>query len=86
MNKLLLKLAFEAGRTFENRYNSFGLGNCIEGNDLAYAKGFGADFKNMKGDLSELSQLFATKGLNERKLKALSEPLDLLEELIAIAE
>ena len=78
--KILIQLAFEAGRTYENRLISFGLNDCISGEDLAYSKGFGSQLK-MKGDLSNFSQIFATRGLNEAKIKSLFEPIEFMNEL-----
>jgi hypothetical protein len=79
----IAQLAFEAGRAYENRLMTFGLLDCISGDDLAYAKGFGGQIK-LKGDLSNFTELFATRGLTDRKIKALFEPIELLNEILNI--
>jgi hypothetical protein len=80
---LVAELAFEAGRAYENRLMTFGLYNCISGDEIAYSKGFGGQIK-LKGDLSNFTELFATRGLTDAKIKALFEPIELLNDLLNI--
>lgn len=75
---LLLELAFECGRTYENRWISFDLYNTINFEDLNISKKLGGTITPLKnGNSDTLSNIFGLH-LDDRKKNALLEPLEKL--------
>lgn len=77
--EMLVILAFEAGKLYQNMYRDFGLENAVDFKDIAYAKSFGAQFK-FKGDMSNLPKIHTGNHLPEDKKEALKFPKKSIEE------
>ena len=80
---LIIQLAFEAGRTYENRYIHFDLYNTINFQDFQDSKAKGAGWKV---DIKSTERLLNIPGLNftERMVKSLSDPIEKLEKFRTI--
>lgn len=75
--EMIIELAFECGRTFENRYIGFGLNDTINFEDFKDAEGMGAMFGFEIKQSDKLKQMIG-KGITDRRKKALSDPIDQL--------
>ena len=69
---ILIQLAFELGQAYERIYMNAGLDNVIDFNDIAFANSCGAQW-SLKGDMSNLPELFRVHQLNEDKINALND-------------
>lgn len=84
MIDLLFQLAFEMGQAYQNIYSQIGLENIIDFNDIAFANSRGAQW-NLKGDMSDLPELFKTHQLKQEgidELNRIAKELDNLKRLV----
>lgn len=72
MEEIFIQLAFELGQAYQRVYDSIGLDNVIDFNDIAFANGCGAQW-NLKGDMSDLPELFKIHKLKQDGIDELNK-------------
>lgn len=83
--ELFIQLAFETGQAYQNIYNKLGLENIINFNDIAFANSRGAQW-NLKGEMSNLPELFKTHQLNQNGIDELNKIADNLQKIKIMAK
>lgn len=82
---LFIQLAFETGQAYQNIYNKLGLENVIDFNDIALANSRGAQW-NIKGDMSNLPELFKVHKLKQNGIDELNKLADDLQKIKDMAK
>ena len=85
MIDILIQLAFEEGQAYQNIYNQIGLDNVIDFNDIAFANSCGAEW-NLKGDMSDLPELFKIHELHKDGINELNKIAEELQKIKAMAK
>lgn len=78
LQALAIYLAFEQGKVYERLYNSLGLRNVMDFNDIAFANSCGAQWQ-FNGDMSNLSKIWKckiTSPKDENKIAELNKITD----------
>lgn len=83
--ELFIQLAFETGQAYQNIYNKLGLENIINFKDIAFANSRGAQW-NLKGDMSNLPELFKIHKLNQNGIDELNKIADNLQKIKIMAK
>lgn len=83
--ELYIQLAFELGQAYQNIYEMVGLDNVIDFNDIAFANSKGAMW-NLKGDMSDLPELFKIHKLKQDGIDELNKINKNLEYIKFIAK
>lgn len=73
------------GQAYQRIYDSIGLDNVIDFNDIAFANSRGAQW-NLKGDMSDLPKLFKIHKLKQNRIDELNKISKDLEKLKSIAK
>ncbi len=82
---LLIQLAFETGQAYQNIYNQIGLDNVVDFKDIAFANNCGAEW-NLKGDMSDLPELFKIHKLKQDGIDELNKLAQDLQKIKVIAK
>ena len=82
--ELYIQVAFELGQAYQNIYNQIGLDNVIDFNDIAFANSCGAQW-NLKGDMSNLPELFKIHQLKQDGINELNKIVSDLQRIKIIA-
>lgn len=82
---LFIQLAFELGQAYGKVYSSAGLENIIDFNDIAFANSRGAQW-NIKGNMSDLPELYKIHEVDQNKIDALNEIANNLQNIKVMAK
>ncbi len=82
---LLIQLAFETGQAYQRIYDEIGLDNVIDFNDITFANSCGAEW-NLKGEMSNLPELFKIHKLKQAGIDELNKIADNLQKIKVMAK